>query len=85
MYLRAGIWILYAVLVAIAVPWYWRWFPCVAELRVAGAPIWVATSVAASVAISGVTAWLLARPWPGEEPASKQTVSPPPAADESAP
>jgi len=65
-YLSPWIWLVYLLLFAGAIPWYWStetivlWF---------GFPRWVVVSVAGSAVISCFTAWLLLTRWPveGEE------------------
>ena len=58
-----AIWVTYAVLLGVAIPWYWPaddatlWF---------GLPAWVVVAVMASLLISVFTACLLHRPWPDE-------------------
>lgn len=58
------VWITYPILFAVGIPWYWPsgstrlWF---------GMPAWVVTAIAASAAVSLLTAILLCRPWPGED------------------
>ena len=55
--------LVYLLLLAFAVPWFWRadesriWF---------GLPSWVVVAVIVSLLASVFTAWLLARPWPHE-------------------
>ena len=63
-YLRLKVWGGYAVLLLVAVPWYW---PADDKTRWAGVPAWVVVSLAGSVVVSLYTAWLLRRPWPSEE------------------
>jgi hypothetical protein len=53
----------YLILLAVGVPWYWPegdttlWF---------GMPAWIVTAIAASSAVSVLTAIVLRRPWPEE-------------------
>ena len=63
-YLRPWIWAVYAMLAAIAVPWYW---PAGDPTLILGVPAWVAVAIGASAAISAFTAYLMSWPWPGEE------------------
>jgi len=56
----------YAVLVLIAVPWYWKGVSSAQNL-VIGFPLWVVVSLAGALGIALQTAWVLRRPWPGEE------------------
>ena len=63
-YLSLKVWGGYAVLLLVAVPWYW---PADDKTRWAGVPAWVVVSLAGSVVVSLYTAWLLRRPWPSEE------------------
>ena len=73
MYLSWRIWLIYALLFAIAIPWYWppedatRWF---------GMPVWVVVAVVTSAVISGFTAWLLRRPWPDRPEAKPDKADP---------
>ena len=55
---------IYVVLFAIAIPWYWpeRELPVVL-----GMPLWAAVAVGASFLISLFTAWLLLFRWPEEK------------------
>ncbi|HHZ93543.1 TPA: hypothetical protein EYN98_30440 [Candidatus Poribacteria bacterium] len=54
------IWLIYIVLLAVGVPWYWDsgdktiWF---------GFPAWVMVAIIVSLILSCLTAWLLQRPW----------------------
>jgi len=58
--LSIRVWLVYLVLLLIAVPWYWP----DDELEVwAGVPAWVFVSVVASVATSAYTAWLFLTHW----------------------
>ena len=63
-YLSLKVWGVYAVLLLVAVPWYW---PADDKTRSAGVPAWDVVAVACSAAVSVYTAWLLRRPWPSEE------------------
>ncbi|MGE0482742.1 MAG: hypothetical protein AB7Q81_01235 [Gammaproteobacteria bacterium] len=55
--------LLFAVLLLLAVPWYW---PHDDSRIWLGMPAWVCVAVLVSVAASVLTAVLMARPWPGE-------------------
>jgi len=66
MHLAPRVWLIYAVLFAVAVPWYWKYLTVAPDRLVWGMPIWVASSIAGSAAISLFTAGLLCRPWPQE-------------------
>ena len=66
MYLSLRIWLIYALLCAAAVPWYWKYLAVPPDRLLWGMPVWVASSIAGSAAISLFTAWLLSRPWPQE-------------------
>ncbi len=63
------VWLTYAALITVAVPWYWPkedttlWF---------GLPRWVVVAVAVSVVISCFTALLLFRPWTDEAEREEQ-------------
>lgn len=64
--LSLRVWMAYVVLLAAAIPWYWRFMPVSLDLLVCGVPCWVASSVFFSALISAFTGYLLARPWPEE-------------------
>lgn len=64
-YLDVRIWLAYLVLFAISIPWYWD---PESEMLIAGIPAWVATTLITSLVICLLTAWLLARRWPEDEP-----------------
>ena len=64
MYLGARIGLVYLVLFAVAVPWYWRFMPTTAMTICLGMPLWVIFSIAASFLISLVTAGLICCRWP---------------------
>jgi hypothetical protein len=55
--------VLFAVLLVLAVPWYW---PADSRTLWFGVPAWVCVAVAVSAAASLLTALLMARPWPHE-------------------
>ena len=57
---------IFAALFAVAIPWYWRWFPELAEYLVVGLPAWFVVAVVGSLAISIYTAWNFRKPWPME-------------------
>ena len=63
-YLSWWIWLVYAVLVAAGIPWYW---PKEDTRLLLGLPAWTAVAIVVSVLISAFTAWLLRRPWPDED------------------
>ena len=55
------IWIVYVLLLAVAVPWYWP-----VDYRgplVLGFPLWVAVSLAAIALLAAWTAWVINRYW----------------------
>lgn len=56
----------YFGLIAVGIPWYW---PSDNYVILFGAPGWVVIAIAVSFAASALTAWLLRRPWPGEDSA----------------
>lgn len=55
--------LLYPLLLAIGIPWYW---PADDRSIVLGVPAWVLIAIVVSLAASCLTAVVLARPWPGE-------------------
>jgi 4-amino-4-deoxy-L-arabinose transferase-like glycosyltransferase len=63
-FLRWQVWIAYAVLFALAIPWYW---PADQTDLVLGVPLWVAVTLCVSFAISAFTAWLLITGWPPDQ------------------
>lgn len=63
-YLSWWIWIVYAVLFVIGVPWYWPASDATVWL---GMPAWVVVSLAVSVVVSLFTAGLLWWAWPEED------------------
>ena len=62
-YLSGTVWTVYALLFAVAIPWYW---PENQDAIVAGLPLWAAVSIGASAVISCFTAWLLLKCWPSD-------------------
>ncbi len=66
MYLSWRIWLTYLFLFAVAIPWYWQWFPAAKSALCFGLPLWVCVAIAGSFVISCFTALLLLRPWPDE-------------------
>ncbi len=57
--------IIYAVLIAVGIPWYW---PQQSTFLVFGIPGWVMVAIATALAASVVTAFLLIRyPWQTED------------------
>lgn len=59
--------LVYGLLLLLGVPWYWQFIPWASERLVLGLPCWVVVSVAGSACVSVHTAFILRRPWPGEE------------------
>ena len=55
--------IVFLVLLAAAIPWYW---PESDLTIIFGVPAWVALAIFVSIFGSLFTAWLLLKPWPGE-------------------
>lgn len=56
--------LIYGILLAAGIPWYW---PVGHTQRLLGVPAWVAVAIVVSMLTSIFTAWLLlAHPWPGE-------------------
>jgi hypothetical protein len=70
--------LLFVMLFAVAIPWYWEVAGFEPGGRTAGLPNWFVVAVLASAAISLAAAWQLRRPWPGEEqpPISKERRQP---------
>ena len=60
-FVRWPVWLTYAALFAIAIPWYW---PAEDARLLLGIPLWAAVSIGASAVISIFTAGLLLRYWP---------------------
>ena len=54
----------YAVLIAIGIPWYW---PADHTGILFGFPTWVIVAISCSLAASVFTAWLLSTPWAEEQ------------------
>ena len=63
-YLRWKIWLLYGLILAIGIPWYW---PEGDTTLLFGMPVWVVVSIGASVLLALLTAWLFSHPWPDEK------------------
>ena len=59
-FLTWRIWLIYGVRTIAGIPWYW---PAESDTRLFGAPAWVVTALAASLAVSIFTAVLLRRDW----------------------
>lgn len=66
MYLQRWIWLVYAVLFGLAVPWYWQFMPGDPDRLWLGMPRWAAAAVLGSLLISLFTCWLFQRRWPEE-------------------
>lgn len=62
-FLAWWIWLVYTLLIIAGVPWYW---PAEFEGTLFGIPTWTLCSLAASLAASCFTAWLLLTRWPVE-------------------
>lgn len=56
--------LVYLALFAFGLPWYW---PAGDVRLLFGIPAWVVAAIAAAAGAAAFTAWLLARPWPGED------------------
>ena len=63
-YLSLPVWLTYAVLLAIAIPWYW---PADEPRLLLGVPLWAVVSFGSSALVSIFTAWLLLRHWPEDD------------------
>lgn len=63
-FLKPWIWIVYAILFVLAVPWYW---PVDDERVLLGFPLWVVVTVGISALISCFSAWLFLACWPDED------------------
>lgn len=59
--------LLYLPLLVLGIPWYW---PAGDRTLIFGVPAWVMVAVVVSFAASCLTAVLLSRAWPGEDPAA---------------
>ena len=65
MFVSLRVWLIYTLLLLLAIPWYWPFLPGAMNI-VMGVPAWVFSALLFSAAISLYTAWLLRQPWPGE-------------------
>jgi len=65
MFVSSRVWLIYSLLLCLAIPWYWRFLPSAMTI-VLGVPAWVFSALFFSTVISLYTAWLLRQPWPGE-------------------
>ena len=65
-YLHPCIWLVYAVLFVLAVPWYWGFLPIEPDRVWWGMPPWAFTAVAVSFVTSCYTCALLMQRWPDE-------------------
>lgn len=65
MFVSSRVWLIYTLLLLLAIPWYWRFLPGAMTI-VLGLPAWVCSALIFSASISIYTAWLLRKPWPGE-------------------
>ncbi len=63
-FLHPWIWITFAILFLVSIPWYWA--PD-SKAMFLGFPLWAVVSVFGSFLISCFTAWLFCRLWPDEE------------------
>ncbi len=61
--MRRHAWVLFLVLLAGGIPWYW---PAADRTLVFGVPAWVAAAVLGGALTAAVTVWYLLAPWPGE-------------------
>lgn len=64
------IWLSYALLALLTIPWYWHWIP-EATVLVCGVPAWVVSAIVGSALVSCYTAWLLSYCWPDELPGER--------------
>ncbi|MEQ8428156.1 MAG: hypothetical protein RLT87_04630 [Gammaproteobacteria bacterium] len=63
------IFVVYVVLIATGIPWYW---PKDSSLLILGVPAWVLSSILVAFLTSAFTAYLLIRyPWKSEEDADE--------------
>ena len=61
---RGWVWLVYAVLFALAIPWYWP-----AGYRgplLLGIPLWAATTIVCVVLLAMWTTWVIVRYWQDE-------------------
>ena len=65
-YLDWRIWLAYALLFTIGVPWYW---PADDARTLLGMPLWATVAMIVSVCLSILTAWLYLCYWPGADDA----------------
>ena len=65
MHSPARIFLSYALLALLAIPWYWQWIPA-ANVLLFGFPTWVVSALVGSAMVSCYTAWLLSHAWADE-------------------
>ena len=58
------VWLVYALLYAVAIPWYWPAdFP---SPLIGGFPLWVVVSLTSTLVLAGWTVWIIFRYWQAE-------------------
>lgn len=68
--------VVYLLLFAVAVPWYWQFLPIADDRFLLGMPVWACGAVAGSLLISLFSCWTLLRRWPCEDSAKSQSEAP---------
>ncbi len=58
---KGWVWLVYLVLFAAAIPWYWP--PSYRGSLVAGLPMWVAVTIASIVLLAGWTVFVITKYW----------------------
>lgn len=58
---KRWIWLVYLVLFAVAIPWYWP--PSYRGALVAGLPMWVAVTIGSIVLLAGWTVFVITKYW----------------------
>jgi hypothetical protein len=58
---KGWVWLVYLVLFAIAIPWYWP--PSYRGSLVAGLPMWVAVTIASIILLAGWTVFVITKYW----------------------
>lgn len=58
---KGWVWLVYLVLFAIAIPWYWP--PSYRGALVGGLPMWVAVTIASVILLAGWTVFVITKYW----------------------